>query len=84
MSAGYFRTHSGEEVDLVLERDDGRVFAFEFKAGSRIHADDVGGIRSLRARIPDRLALAVVFYTGSLAYAYEDGTLVLPLDVLWT
>jgi len=84
VSAGYFRTHAGEEVDLVLERNDGRVFAFEFKAGSRIHADDVGGIRSLRARIPDRLALAVVFYTGSLAYAYEDGTLVLPLDALWT
>jgi uncharacterized protein len=36
--AGHFRTSSGEEVDLILERGDGQAIAFEIKAGSRITA----------------------------------------------
>jgi uncharacterized protein len=34
VTAGHFRTEAGEEVDLVLERDDGQVIAVEIKAGS--------------------------------------------------
>jgi predicted AAA+ superfamily ATPase len=30
------------------------------------------------------LAAAIVLYSGSLAYTHEDGTMVLPLDALWT
>jgi hypothetical protein len=82
--AGHFRTASAEEVDLVLERDDGAVIAFEIKAGTRVDGSDLSGIRALRARIGPRLAAAIVLYTGSLAYTHEDGTSVLPLDALWT
>jgi len=32
VTAGHFRTESGDEVDLVLERDDGQVIAVEIKA----------------------------------------------------
>lgn len=32
VTVGHFRTGSGDEVDLVIESDDGRVIAFEFKA----------------------------------------------------
>ncbi len=31
----------------------------------------------------ERLASAVVLYTGALTYRFDDGTLVLPLDTLW-
>lgn len=82
-AAGHFRTATGDEVDLVLERDDGAAIAFEIKAGTRVDGADLAGIRALRARLGVRLAAAVVFYTGPLAYAHEDGTQVLPLDALW-
>jgi predicted AAA+ superfamily ATPase len=84
VTTGHFRTAAAEEVDLVLERDDGAVVAFEIKAGTRIDRSDLAGFGALRARIGARLAAAVVLYTGSLAYTHQDGTAVLPLDALWT
>jgi predicted AAA+ superfamily ATPase len=80
--AGHFRTGAGHEVDLVLERDDGQVLAFEIKAGSRIHGEDVRGIQTLRSRLGRLLAKAIILYTGPHSYA-QDGVTVLPLDRLW-
>lgn len=84
VAVGHFRTAAAEEVDLVLERDDGVVIAFEIKAGTRVDGADLAGIRALRARLGASLVAAVVLYTGQLAYTHEDGTAVLPLDALWT
>lgn len=84
VTSGHFRTAAADEVDLVLERDDGAVVAFEIKAGTRVDGSDLGGIRALRARIRSRLAAAIVLYTGSLAYTHESGAMVLPLDALWS
>jgi predicted AAA+ superfamily ATPase len=79
---GHFRTSTGSEVDLVLERDDGQVIAFEVKAGSRVHQTDLRGLLALRDRLGKRLAASIVLYTGPHAYA-QDGIAVLPLDRLW-
>lgn len=80
---GYFRTERGDEVDLVLERDDGQVIAFEIKAGTRVSGEDVHGLRLLTERLGPRLQEAVIFYTGQYAYRYEDWAWVLPLSQLW-
>jgi hypothetical protein len=40
-------------------------------------------MRALRDRLGGRLVAAVVLYTGELAFTYEDGTAVVPLDALW-
>jgi len=84
VSSGYFRTEEGDEVDLVLERDDGQVIAFEIKAGSRITGDDLRGLRLLRDRLGSRLRAAIVLYTGEHAYTDGGHVTVLPLDRLWT
>jgi hypothetical protein len=83
VAVGHFRTASADEIDLVLERDDGAVIAFEVKAGTRVHGEDLRGIKTLRARLGDRLLAAIVLYTGAFSYTHDDGTLVLPLDALW-
>ena len=80
---GYFRTETGDEVDLVLERDDGQVIAFEVKAGTRVGSEDFNGLRYLRQRLGPRLHHAIVLYTGEHAYSYEGWATVLPLDRLW-
>jgi uncharacterized protein len=82
-SAGHFRTAAADEVDLVVERDDGAVIAFEIKAGTRVHGEDLRGIRALRARLGSRLLSAVVFYTGAFTYTHDEGSIVVPLDALW-
>ena len=52
VAVGYFRTESGDEVDLVLERDDGQVIAFEIKAGTRVSGEDLRGLRLLKTGWP--------------------------------
>jgi predicted AAA+ superfamily ATPase len=84
VAVGHFRTAAADEIDLVLERDDGAVIAFEIKAGTRIHGEDLRGIRALRTRLGNRLLAAVVLYTGAFSYTHDDGTMVMPLDALWT
>jgi predicted AAA+ superfamily ATPase len=83
VTAGHFRTEAGEEVDLVLERDDGQVIAVEIKAGSRISGEDFRGLRQLKERLGPRLEEAVVLHTGEHAYKHDDWITVLPLDQLW-
>jgi predicted AAA+ superfamily ATPase len=83
VTAGYFRTERGDEVDLVLERDDGQVIAFEIKAGTRVGGEVLHGLRLLKERLGPRLQEAVILYTGQYAYRYEDWAWVLPLSQLW-
>jgi len=72
-----------DEVDLVLERDDGDVIAFEIKSGTRVHSADLRGISALRTRLGNRLLAGIVLYTGTFWYTHDDGTIVVPLDALW-
>lgn len=83
ITCGHFRTHDGHEVDLVLERNDGRTAAIEAKAGSRVSGDDLRPLRLLRDRLGERFLGGTVLYTGTRSYTYEDRIHVLPLDRLW-
>ena len=83
VTAGHFRTEAGDEVDLVLERDDGQVIAIEVKAGSRISGEDFPGLRQLKERLGLRLEEAIILYTGEHAYSHDDWITILPLDRLW-
>ena len=83
VTAGHFRTEAGDEVDLVLERDDGQVIAVEIKAGSRIGGEDFRGLRQLKQRLGPRLEEAIILHTGEHAYTHDDWITVLPLDRLW-
>lgn len=83
VAAGHFRTEAGDEVDLVLERDDGQVIAFEIKAGTRISGEDLRGLRQLKERLGTRLSEAIVLHTGAHAYTHDAWIKILPLDRLW-
>jgi hypothetical protein len=83
VATGYFRTEAGDEVDLVLERDDGQVIAFEIKAGTRVNGEDLRGLRLLKDRLGPRLQEAIVLYTGEFAYQHDGWISILPLSELW-
>ena len=84
IAPGHWRTHDGDEVDLVLERDDGRIVAFEVKAGSRVKGTDLSGMEKLRDMLGDSFIGGVALYTGDRAYTYGDKVHVMPIDRLWT
>ena len=81
---GHWRTYDGVEVDLVIERDDGAVVAFEVKAAGRVPGDDFRGLRTLRDALGQAFIAGVVLYTGERGYTYEERLHVLPIDRLWT
>jgi hypothetical protein len=82
-SVGHWRTHDGDEADLVIERADGTTVAIEIKASGRVVPNDARGLRKMREALADRFQVGVVLYTGEHAYTMEERILVAPIDHLW-
>jgi predicted AAA+ superfamily ATPase len=82
IARGHWRTHDGDEVDLVIEREDGAVAALEVKAASRVTARDLRSLVKLRAKLGARFFAGVVLYTGARAYT-QDGIQIVPIGRLW-
>lgn len=80
---GHWRTHDGDEVDLVLERDDGAVACLEVKAGERPSAKDFRGLRKLRDALGERFLGGVVLHLGRYGFTTEDRLHAIPVDRLW-
>jgi predicted AAA+ superfamily ATPase len=79
----HLRTYGGEhEVDLIVERGDGRVLAIEVKLSAAVRDRDVRHLAWLRDKVGDRLIDAVVVCTGPQAYRRPDGIGVVPLALL--
>lgn len=81
--AGHWRTHDGDEVGLVLERDDGCVAAIEVKAAERVRDADFRGLSKLRKSLGERFLGGVVLHLGRRGYTVDDRLHALPVDRLW-
>ncbi len=81
---GHWRTSDGDEVDLVLERDDGAVIAFEAKAAQRVGSEQLAPLRKLRDRLGTAFLAGVALYLGPSSYSHDDRLHALPVDRLWT
>jgi uncharacterized protein len=79
----HFRTHGGDrEVDLLVERDDGRVVAIEVKLAPAVSDDDVAHLQWLRSQLGSDLLDAIVVTAGRDAYRRRDGVGVVPAVLL--
>lgn len=79
----HLRTRGGEqEVDLIVERPDGRIVAIEVKLSALVNDGDVRHLHWLARRIGDRLLDAIVVTTGPEAYRRQDGIGVVPAALL--
>ena len=83
-SVGHWRTHDGQEADLVIERTDGSIIAFEVKAASRVDRRDARGLRALRETLGDGFLAGFVISTGEMSYRLEDRICVIPADRIWS
>jgi len=80
---GHWRTRTGEEIDLILEREDGKVVAVEVKAGSQVRASELGSQMALSRKLGDQFLAGVTLYTGTRAYTHDTDFHVIPIDRLW-
>lgn len=81
---GHWRNHDGDEVDLIVEREDGKILCFEMKAGSRVPGSELSGLIKLRDGLGDRFLGGIALYLGERSYTFSDRIHVAPLDRLWT
>lgn len=82
-TVGHLRTHRGErEIDLIVERRDGRVLAIEVKLAATVTDGDVRHLRWLADAVGDDLLDAIVVTTGRHAFRRTDGIGVVPAALL--
>jgi predicted AAA+ superfamily ATPase len=79
----HMRTKNGDhEVDLIVERRDGRVLAIEVKLVAVPDDHDVNHLHWLSDQIGDDLVDSIVVTAGAFAYRRPDGIGVVPLAML--
>ena len=79
----HLRTRAGErEIDLIVERADGRIVALEVKLSALIDDNDVRHLHWLAGRLGPNLLDAAVITTGRQAYRRRDGIGVIPAALL--
>lgn len=83
-TTGHWRTRDNLEVDLIIETDDGAVYAFEVKAGSRVSGTDSKALIKLRNALGDRFKAGYIMNLGERSYTYQDRIHIIPIDRLWT
>jgi len=81
--AFHLRTQGGtHEIDLIIQRRDLKIVAFEIKLSSLVRPADVAQLTWLRSQIPDLVVDTVLINTGPEAYRRKDGIAVVPLALL--
>ncbi len=79
----HFRTMSGREVDVLIERPDGRIVGIEVKAASSVVPQDFRNLRYLRDAVGQRFCRGVLLYLGSEGLAFDAQMFALPISALW-
>jgi uncharacterized protein len=83
LSLYHFRSASGQEIDFIIERSDGKMAAVEVKATSKITSSDFNNIKVFADETGKKFLRGVVLYTGKEAVPFAKNMLALPVDMLW-
>lgn len=79
----HFRTQSGQEVDVILENDAGRLVGIEIKASATVGAQDFKGLHALAEITGKRFQRGIVLYTGRTSIPFGRNMYALPISALW-
>ena len=80
----HFRSASNVEVDIVLERMDGKIVGIEVKSNQQVSNHDAQGLLSLKEALPaDKWHRGIVLYGGDVIVPLADGIIALPISALW-
>jgi predicted AAA+ superfamily ATPase len=79
----HFRDQQMNEVDIVLERDDGMIVGIEIKASATVKSGDFAGLKTLAQASKDKFAYGVVLYDSTDLVPFGDRLAAAPLSCLW-
>lgn len=78
----HYRSHSGVEVDFVLESAQG-VVGIEVKAASQVDSKHFFGLRSLAESIGKKFIRGIVLYTGMEIVPFAKNLYAVPIGTMW-
>lgn len=76
-------THTGQEVDVLLEHPDGRLVDIEVKATASPGPSDFRGQWAVQADFPERFHRGVEYHLGERATPFGERLHALPVSALW-
>lgn len=79
----HFRTSDGKEVDFILERPDGSVFAIEIKKSESVTIQDFKGIQAFAELTKQDFTGGVVLYSGKDIVPFGKNLWAVPFYILW-
>ena len=79
----HFRTHSGSEVDMVLEDNRGQVVGVEVKFSESISRSDLRGMEKLRETAGRRFLRGIILYAGQESLPFGPDCRAIPISALW-
>ena len=80
----HYRDKDGEEVDVVIERDDGSVIGVEVKASATVDAKDFSGLRRVGRCMRPCIPIWLVLFDGTPAVPLGEGSMAAPISCLWS
>ncbi len=69
----HFRDNRKNEVDMVLEKSNGRIIGIEIKASVSVKVQDFNGLLKLAEYAGDRFEQGVLFYSGNAILPFKIG-----------
>ncbi|MBL7735900.1 MAG: ATP-binding protein [Chitinophagaceae bacterium] len=79
----HFRTSDGKEVDFILEKPDGSLFAIEVKKSETVTMQDFKGIRLFAELNKKEFIGGVVLYSGKDVVPFGENLYAAPICILW-
>jgi predicted AAA+ superfamily ATPase len=79
----HFRTSDGKEVDFVLEKPNGNLWAVEVKSSDTVSAKDFSGIKLMQEMTGKDFMGGVVLYSGKESVPFGKNLWAVPYNVLW-
>jgi uncharacterized protein len=78
----HYRTHTGQEVDIILESGL-QVVGIEVKSSSQLTAEHCKGLHYLKSALGDRFHRGIILYTGQETVLLQEDIWAVPISALW-
>lgn len=78
----HFRSHSGNEIDLILQDNKSRILGVEIKAATSVGRNDFKGLMSLRDEVGEKFYKGILLYTGTHVVPFDATLKAIPINIV--
>ena len=79
----YYRDKDQDEVDIVVESENGAIVGLEIKATATVNAGDFRGLRKLSEASRRNFKLGLVLYDSENTIPFGDNMFAAPISCIW-